>query len=384
MDMARRSLLAGGLSLPLVAAAGRANPVAQSVTSRIVVTKNRVWTTLAAGNNKPVPFIIDTGAVFSIMSNELAKNWGLKAKGTTTVRGIGGAEKQMVYSLDNVLIGERFAMSRLDIAGSRALDRAEFPGLLSAGFISTLNSEIDFASGEWRVFPDSPNIRKGYVKIPDGFVPTRDTQMLAIAGHMDKFKGEFLFDTGSPGTILLDGNASRAMKLYKSDQPYAPHVARGFGSVSVPVRIYRMPTVKLHDFEFQNMLVRAMHPDATKGQFPRFHGLVGLAVLRTFHILTDAANKELYIARNGLPVSDDDYPKSGLWLDRKDNEIVVAEVGTGSPAAEIGLQIGDRIVGENWQGILDKITAKTGSTVSFDYERSGVRKKAEFNLKPFL
>lgn len=384
MNIARRSLMAGALALPLLASKGLANAGASPVTSRILVTRNRVWTMVAAGNNKPVPFIIDTGAIFSMMSNELAKSWGLKAKGTTTIWGIGGAEKQMVYSLDNVLIGERFSMSRLDIAGSRSLDRSEFPGLLAAGFISTLNSELDFAGGEWRVFPGAPNIRKGYVKIPNGFVPTRDTQMLAIEGQMDKFKGDFLFDTGAPGTILLDGNTSRAMKLYKSDQPYAPHIARGLGSVSVPVRIYRMPSIKLHNFEFQNMLIRAMHPDATKGQFARFHGLVGLAILRTFHILTDAANKELYIARNGLPVSDDDYPKSGLWLDRKGDEIVVAEVGTGSPAAEIGLQIGDRIVGESWQGILDKITAKAGSTVSFDYERSGIRKKAEFNLKPFL
>ena len=61
----------------------------------------------------------------------------------------------------------------------------------------------------------------------------------------------------------------------------------------------------------------------------------------------------------------------------------MAAVGTGSPAAEAGVQVGDRIAGA-WPELLAAINRGPGTPVSLAIERGGTKRTISFTLRPYL
>ena len=74
-------------------------------------------------------------------------------------------------------------------------------------------------------------------------------------------------------------------------------------------------------------------------------GIVGLPTIQQLNLMSDIRSGALWAQRNhqGPPV--DRYRLAGIWVDPDGRDLVVREVGTGSPAGEAGIARGDRIVG---------------------------------------
>lgn len=374
------STLAGGLLLPRMAMAAD-----KFIVCPISVEDHKIWVAVSIEKQKPELFFIDTGASHNVLSDKWATALKLRTSGFTRSKGIGGIETGDVLKVRNVSIGGALDIGELDFAASKTLDKGEAKGLLAAAFLAEFDSDLDFAKSQWRIYPDGRTDRTGLYQIPDSYEPIGETFRLAINGTVGPLQGRFQVDTGAPGTLLLDGRASKKMDLWDSGQPYVPNTSRGFGPGSVPSRMYRVDRIKLHKFALEKQFVTLMRPGETLGQFQKFDGLIGMRSLRHFDISTDRKNKCLWMKPNGMNFDDENrYPMSGIWAQEEKGKLEIVDVGIGSPAEKAGLKAGDIVIGKQHEAFRTELYGAAGNTIAFEYERGGKRSKAEFVLQPYL
>src|ERR1700744_3485884 len=92
----RRTLLQGLAASTLVPAmASRAQ--GRVITTPIALEEGRVWIAATIGGSRPLQFIIDTGAVVSLIQERLARELGLRARGNFRLIGAGGPENFLLY-----------------------------------------------------------------------------------------------------------------------------------------------------------------------------------------------------------------------------------------------------------------------------------------------
>lgn len=383
----RRSFVAASLAVPALAAfPGMARAAASPVfTAPIAHEAQRVWLGVSVEGLAPEPFILDTGASESMISDAWAAQAKLRERGASIIAGLGGVENTRVLRVDDVVIGGTFRIPYMEFHGTKSVDDTRFRGLIGAPLLTDMDCDLDFVKNEWRIYPEGRSERAGLHPIPDSYLPQRASYLLAMPVQIGDFSGRFLLDTGAPRNMLIDGKASKRLGWWNSDRPYAPQRARGFGKGSLPTRIYRAEKVLLHKFAFPTPIVSLAQPGPANGNFPNIDGLVGLEMIRHFHLATDPKDRQLWAAPNGLSFAGTErYPLSGLWLERKGDRILIEDVGTGSPAKAAGLQVGDAIVGAKWEDLLRKMGGGAGETMVLDYERGGKRGRAEYVLKPYL
>lgn len=386
-DISRRQILAAAAALPVAAAVSRPLRAAESrvFTAPVALELNRLWLGVSVEGLPVEPFILDTGAIESMLSDEWAEQVKLRMRGSSGISGVGGVERTAVVRTKNVVIGGAFHIPYMEFHGSRRLDEARFRGLIGAGLFTSQNSDLDFVAKQWRIYPDGRTIRTGLYAIPDSYLARGMASYLTMPVQIGDFAGRFALDTGAPTNMLVDGRAARKLGWWDSDRPYVPQASRGFGRGSLPTRTYRTDKARLHKFAFPRPLITLAKPGESSGDFSDIDGLIGLHMIRHFHISTDPKAKQMWAAPNGLSFAGtEQYPMSGLWFERKGEVISAADVGTGSPAAAAGMQVGDRVTGLAWDKLLASVNGKAGDRVALDTERDGKARRVEFVLKPYL
>ena len=84
----------------------------------------------------------------------------------------------------------------------------------------------------------------------------------------------------------------------------------------------------------------------TKGAFtdPYVAGNVGAGVLKRFNLIFDYARQQLVFEPNANHHLADSYDRAGMWMNLSGGAFELLDVTPGGPAAEAGLQAGDRIL----------------------------------------
>lgn len=381
----RRNLLGSGLALAAATGFPRrafadADP---PVTNPILVDKGRVWISATLNGKGPYPFIVDTGAVLSIIDIDFAKKAGLSATTGRPIAGVGGkVAYHSWYIAREVRLTSGIRFQNTLFAGIAKRLSAEAVGTFGAGLFTTYDSDFDFAKGEWRAWIDGRPNFDGLTRLPSRFLRERGGQRLVVEASIDDFAGDFLIDTGAPG-LSLTGRAADKSGLWDSDKPYAPTRAQGIGDGDgIPARIYRAGRLKMGRFVFENSLVKLNEPGTRSVGWQ--DGIIGLSTLSLLNLSTDVSEGALYATPNGRAEPKLGYPLSGLWIDEAKGHVVVSDVGIGSPATQAGVRKGDVLRGGDLQAMIRAITGGPGKEVSLKIERDGAPQDVRYTLKPWF
>lgn len=373
------AVLAGGLALVPWA---RAMPAGRVFRCPIALQGPRVVVdAVIAGRN--LRLLIDTGAPWSVIDNELAKQLKLSVLPVQrTVVGIGGTSDFPWYDAGEVRFGADIRLPHMLFVGARGGGFGlGLVGTFGSGLFTSYDSDLDFAQGEWRSYPDGRGDFTGLTRLPSRFIRNdRFGDKIAADAAIDGFAGEFMLDTGMPGDVSLDSRASAKSGLWSDARPYVPVQSRGLGKGRVPGRLVRAGKLTIGAFTIDAPLVGLDKP----GQISRDGvGTIGMGALRMLNLTTQVSSRSLWAAPSGLPRPHQHYPMSGLWLDGEGTQVTIADVGTASPAAGAGLKVGDTVIGEIG-ALIRQLGGSPGTHVPLTIERAGKRQDVELVLAPYL
>jgi hypothetical protein len=376
----RRTILGGAAALTLVP---RARAAGRVFTSPVRLQGARlVIEALVAGQK--YGFAVDTGAPWSFIDDDLAKKLRFrKLPGRRRIIGVGGISELPWYDAGEVRFGGGIQLPNMLFVGIRGGGMGQgLVGTFGAGLFTSFDSDIDFARGEWRSYPDGRPDFEGLIHLPSRFLKSQDAgERIAAQASIGGFAGEFLLDTGAPGEASLDSRATARSGLWDDARPYVPMQSRGIGKGREAGRLVRAERMKIGPFVFEKPLVML----AGRGEAAREQdGVIGLATLRLLNLTTQLSTRSLWAAPSGVARPPQNYPMSGLWIDGEGTRLTIADVGTGSPAAGAGLKVGDKVIGTDFRTLIGRITGAAGAQVPLTVERGGVRRDVTLTLTPYL
>jgi hypothetical protein len=382
----RRAVLGGLAALPLLGSEALDAQPAKPIVAHIALEDGRVWVAATIAGKPPVLFIFDTGAVVSKIQPSYGRTLGLKKRGAARFGGMGGWQNFDLVQAEDVVFGGAirqphvlFAQPKEDL---RLADGAV--GLLAAGLLTSFDSELDFDSGEWRVYPSGRGARDGFVQVPSrisGQARSQGSEVILVDAVLDGQTYRLLADTGAPGQIHLFDIATRRSGLWNGQKPYVPVQKGGIGGLAEPGRLVRAGNVSLGGIAFDRPLV-SLSKEANR--HPLADGVIGLELLELLTLSTDVKGNRLWVKRNRRARRPERYGMSGLWLEERGGKVVVANVSPASPAADAGLAIGDELVGRPLGWFVARLAGKPGAEIHLRVRRGGAERDTKLILRPFI
>lgn len=380
-------MLGGLAALPFLhPAAARAGAGAPPIVSRIALDNGRVWVGVTIAGRAPALFIVDTGAVVSLVQPSHAGKFGLKALGPVRLRGVGGVQQFLLHEGSEVVFGGAIRQAKAVFAVPER-DLALPPdaaGLLAAGMLTSVDTELDFEAGEWRVYPGGRGARAGFEALPSRIRggDNGGSEYIYVDAELDGRTFRLLADTGMPGQIALFGKATRRSGLWTDARPYAPVQSRGIGGAAERGRLVRASRLSIGSIDLGAPLVSLGPPGESSPVFA--DGIIGLELLERMTLSTDVRGNRLWARRNARPARPERYGLSGLWCAEREGKLVAVDVSPLSPAAEAGLQIGDELVGLSLPRLIVLLAGRPGQTVALSVRRNGETRPASLTLREFL
>jgi hypothetical protein len=316
-----------------------------SVTLPFRLVNNHIYVS-AQLNGKTVTLLLDTGGS-NVITPAAAAQLGLETEGAMEGRGVG--EKSVDVALTRVdalalggavLSNQLFAVLPLEDLWQR-VEGVDAAGLIGYEVFKRFVVHIDYERSAVTLTLPSASERptRGTV-VPfelDGHLP-------AVHGAIDGVAGKFHIDTGSRSTVDL-------MRPFVEKHHLDEHFAGGVEGVSgwgvggpARSRAVRAELLRLGEVEIQQPIVELSRQE--KGAFSDRYvaGNVGAGILKRFNVTFDYGRQIMVLEPNTNSNQPFEHDRSGMWINAVPGGFEVVDVISDGPAAQAGLQAGDRIV----------------------------------------
>jgi predicted aspartyl protease/tetratricopeptide (TPR) repeat protein len=261
-------------------------------------------------NDKPVRFIVDSGAVYSMISSASATELGLKIKDAPygmRIVGVGGVTKAMVASVDVfTLAGIPVRNMQFLVNNSLGSLGGESVGLLGQNVFGVSDVEYDFANGKIRFIKsdDCPHAMLAYWVPAGQSYSVVDIDPISLyhthitgSAYLNGAKIQVTFDTGTTYSVLGLRAAERAGIDRKSPGVLDAGYVTGIGAGGARSYVATFSSFKVGDEEIRNAKLRfAGIPTVATDM------LLGADFFLSHRVYLAAAQHKLYFTYNGGPV----------------------------------------------------------------------------------
>lgn len=296
----------------------------------------------------PYYFALDSGAT-DLVTPETARALGLTPE-ERMVKSPGGHEYKVktlplafVQVGDVTLRDQRFAVVPFDSYG-KVEGVTPFGGLLGYELLKAFIVRIDYEK-QMLTFttPEKFQPPSSAARLPLTFL----AHIPQVTARVDGLEGRFDIDTGDRRSVALF-RAFVAKNGLRAKYPPKARAMTGWG-VRGPVwsDLSRAGAFEIGGFVIARPLVEMDLPRGGAFDFRGTAGNIGSGLLRQFTVTFDYSRHQMFLERNaqfGQPII---FDRSGLWLNQEEARFAVVDVVTDSPAAQVGVQVGDAVTAVN-------------------------------------
>ncbi|MEL6760053.1 MAG: aspartyl protease family protein [Myxococcota bacterium] len=327
---------------------------ATQVTLPFELLNNHIYVRAAVNGHEPRRFLVDTGGV-NLLTRTAAAELEVKAEGSFPVIGAGQESVQAgIARLDRFdLGGILFPSPEFIVLPLDSLERAE--GLTMAGLIGfevfkRFVVTIDYGTNEMVLtLPSAATAPPDAIAVPFEY----DGAHAVVEGTIDGRPGSFTVDTGSRSTVTLHGPFVAEHELMNAyNPPLEALTGWGVGG-GVRSSVTRAKMLTLGDVQIPDVI---MHLTVqTKGAFADKYeaGNIGSGIFKRFRLTFDYGKQLIYVEPRSTELIEESFDRSGMWVNLVDGAFEVKDVIAGGPAAQAGLEVGDRITAVDGASIAD-------------------------------
>lgn len=308
---------------------------------------NHIYVNAWLNGQGPFRFLLDTGWGTSSITPEVANRLGLIVQGTQKTMGAGeGTAENKFTKVARMRFGavelrnqSLLVTSAFDGKTRDAVDN--FGGLIGYEIFKRFVVKLDFERKIVTLTLPSRFMKRGRATI----IPFKLSNTIPLVPlEVDGFKGEFIVDSGFPGSVILYHSFIAKNDLLTKFKPKFEAIT-GWG-IGGPVRtgVRRAPILRLGEESIHDLVVTLSLVKKGTLADPYLAGAIGSELLRRFTVTFDYGRREMHLERNSNYGKPEIFDRSGMYLNKQPNWFDVVDVVKGGPADEAGVETGDRIV----------------------------------------
>lgn len=302
-------------------------------------------------HSEPLNFVFDTGASTVVLDEKIAKTIGVKANYEQPAEGASGTEMYHIalsqkIHIQNVTINDAHIvlvdLERLSKKGNLKID-----GIIGANIMKQFVTKIDYDVQEIGLYNSVDEIteRSGYKEL-DVILDYSQIPQIPLEFTLEnkqKFKGNFLFDSGAHMTFLLNTPFVKENKMEALVEKVIENEAEGL-TTSSNFKTAKIASVKLGDLVFGEMPMNLSNSEAGVMASKQYTGILGIKIINRFHIILDYKNQKIYLKPNSAFQDAFEFPVSGISLEKEAENIKVSNVITAAEAYKKGVREGDLLL----------------------------------------
>lgn len=358
--------------------------------ANVIVLKVRV------NNSKPLKFMFDTGASFSLLSTRSAAALNLKPVGSAKATGVGGSvEGSLADGVSLSVAGatvrhQRLALIPLEVPFCEAKD---IVGIIGYEFIKEFVVEINYEAQTISLFEPASFQYRGHGEAFPLIIKgtPRFHARIALPGK-PQIEGLFEIDTGSDGVLTLNSPFVKRQNLLSALTSQVANSDRGLGGESQRVDA-RLASLQLGRFKFNAPIVG--FSTAAEGQGSMAvednDGPLGNEIMRRFKVTIDDSRRLMMLEPNAHFSEPFESNMSGIEIESEGKDCRVFKVigiTEKSPAAEAGILVGDEIVAIDGKPAnqftstqIEKLWTQDGAERSLTLRRNGKEQVMKIKLR---
>jgi PDZ domain/Aspartyl protease len=314
----------------------------------ITIVDNRIFVDVKLDGTGRYKFILDSGGGRgAVLDAALFRRLGLVSTAESQERGAGESTQRALHGTLKALAVDDFRIPNLSVIG---LDLAPLAGVIGFPQLDGVLGDdlfrryvvyVNYQRNELQI--ESPR----HFRIPRGglVVPIRLYQnFIPVAtGSVDGIPGSIAIDLGDRSALTLFGPFWMAHRIDEVDGPaYDAMTGYGIGG-PINAKLTRVRELKFGQISVANPVTRLSLQQRGAFADSKIAGSVGGAILSRFEVIFDYPHgRIILIPRPDAPEQATD--RSGAWFAADASGIYVYAVAPGTPAAEAGLQVRDRVV----------------------------------------
>lgn len=289
-------------------------------------------------NGREVRLVLDTGASHLAVSPEAAAATGIREAGRAGFGAFGGERGSAKLGVaESVVVGPAVAK---DVATFifPIPPVFEADGFLGLSFLRQFAVRLDY---EHKLLSFAPPASSNLTGVGPGVALQGDGR-LVIQAEVDGAAAKLVVDTGAGQSLILRSWFVDEQKL-RARYPRRLNVVTGGGLLGLTRgEISRLQTLKLGGHTLTNVFVE--FETGTDNRRDDIAGFIGAGILSRFNLTFDPAGKRMWFEPNSsramAPLPSATLRSGLVWLP----EGTVADIIPGSPAAEAGVRLGDRLL----------------------------------------
>lgn len=256
---------------------------------------------VSINHSKPLKFIFDTGASFSVISSQRATELGLKSQGEARGSATGGSIK-----------GSYTTGVSLSVHGAEVFNQLvawipintppdfEFDGVIGQNFIEQFVVEIDYDNKLMNLYDPRTYTYSGRGEVIPLMLATGKTPLVSTKIILERrapVEARMEVDTGADGTFVINSPLVKKRKLAEAISKMGQSNSNGAGGEQ-KLLYGRAKAVQLGRLIFDNPPVGLSQDTEGSGASEENDGLIGGEIFRRFKVILDYSRKRMILEPN--------------------------------------------------------------------------------------
>lgn len=266
------------------------------------IDNNIILIRVSVNDSKPLKFIFDTGASFSVINSERAAELGLKPQGKARGNGTGG-KIQGTYTTGVSLgvQGAEIPNQLIALLPFPANTDFEFDGVIGYDFINQFVVEIDYENKIMNLYNPQTYAYSGNGRIIPLLLKGRKTPLVStkiiLEGRATPIEANLEVDTGADNTFTINSPFVKKQGLLKAISKTTQQKQNGAGGEQQLV-VGRVKTVQFGQVSIDNPPIGLSQDTEGSGASKENDGLIGGEIFRRFKVILDYSRKQMILEPN--------------------------------------------------------------------------------------
>jgi len=339
---------------------GTASPSPSAATQSIkripveIPITNQIYLQARLNNSAPMWFLLDTGATWTILDVDKAKELNIKSDGGRTL------DLGQTYTVDTTfarnasldISGITVPVPTLAVMPAKFRHAPQIVGLIGADLFKRFVVKIDYLTRTLELFEPRTFQYTGQGEIlPMEIIEELPHISVNISkGNLTSLPTKLLVDTGAAQTIMLYAPVVERNKLLESTEGTIKLRAGGLGGGDFNYKV-RAREVKIGKITFDAPLINFA---TGKGQADRRDGVLGNGFLNRFHVIVDYARQRVILEPTEQFAVPTDFDFFLFRLIPDERTWKIADLYQGSGAAAAGLRQSDILLAVDGKPVSDR------------------------------